>query len=184
MSQKKKAQIVTIAVLACVVGAVIVKRWRPAIAERPATTAETMPQDVIYAMLDAARDGDVGKYLTSYTGQMETYAMLDAAGDDDVGKYLASYTGQMETSLQQAVAESPDFSKYLKDSNAAIKGVAIAEPQPISDREVKARVEYVFQDRNEVQFMFLEKTPRGWRIARVDSAERIKTLVPYGTPVQ
>lgn len=159
MSQKKKAQIVTIAVLACVVGAVIVKRWRPAIAERPATTAETMPQDVIYAMLDAARDGDVGKYL-------------------------ASYTGQMETSLQQAVAESPDFSKYLKDSNAAIKGVAIAEPQPISDREVKARVEYVFQDRNEVQFMFLEKTPRGWRIARVDSAERIKTLVPYGTPVQ
>ncbi len=113
MSQKKKAQIVTIAVLACVVGAVIVKRWRPAIAERPATTAETMPQDVIYAMLDAARDGDVGKYLTSYTGQMET-------------------------SLQQAVAESPDF----------------------------------------------RKTPRGWRIARVDSAERIKTLVPYGTPVQ
>jgi hypothetical protein len=158
-ANRRKAQIVTIAVLACVVGAVIVKRWRPTIAARPATTAETTPQDAIYAMLDAAREGDVGRYL-------------------------ASYTGQMETSLKQAIADSPDFSKYLKESNATIKGVAIAEPQQISDREVKARVEYVFQDRNEVQFMFVEKTPRGWRIARVDSAERIKTLVPYGTPVR
>src|SRR5258708_18766488 len=159
MSQKKKAQIVTIVVLACVVGAVIVKRWRPAVAARPATTAETTPQDVIYAMLDAARDGDVGKYI-------------------------ASYTGQLETSMQQAVSDSPDFSKYLKESNAAIKGVAIAEPQQISDREVKARVEYVFQDRNEVQFMFLEKTGRRRRTTAVRVAERIKTLVPYGTPVQ
>jgi hypothetical protein len=32
--------------------------------------------------------------------------------------------------------------------------------------------------------MYLERTPAGWKIARVDSAERIKTLVPYGTPVQ
>jgi hypothetical protein len=156
---KRKAQIVTIAVLACVVGVVIVKRWRPAIAPGPVAKEEAAPQDAIYAMLDAAREGDVNKYI-------------------------ASYTGQMETSLKQAIAESPDFSKYLKDSNAAIKGVAIAEPQQTGDREMKARVEYVFQDRNEVQFMFLEKTPQGWRIARVDSAERVKTLVPYGTPVQ
>ena len=159
MSQKKKAQIATIVVLACVVGVVIVKRWRPATAARSVVKEETAPQDVIYAMLDAARQGDVSKYI-------------------------ASYTGQMETSLRQAIAESPDFGKYLKDSNAAIKGVAIADPQQISDREVKARVEYVFQDRNEVQFMFLEKTQQGWRIARVDSAERVKTLVPYGTPVK
>jgi len=32
--------------------------------------------------------------------------------------------------------------------------------------------------------MNLEKTTGGWKIARVDSAERVKTLVPYGTPVQ
>ncbi len=110
--------------------------------------------------------------------------MLDAARDGNVSKYLTWYTGEMETSLKQAIAESPDFSKYLKDSNAAIKGVAIADPQQLSDREVKARVEYVFQDRNEVQTMYLEKTPQGWRISRVESAERVKTLVPYGTPVK
>jgi hypothetical protein len=158
-TNRQKARVLTVVVLACVIGAVAVKRMRPHIAARPAIKEEAAPQDAIYAMLDAAREGDVSKYI-------------------------ASYTGQMETSLRQAIAESPDFRKYLKDSNAAIKGVAIADPQQVSDREMKARVEYVFQDRNEVQFMFLEKTPRGWRIARVDSAERVKTLVPYGTPVR
>ena len=110
--------------------------------------------------------------------------MLDAAREGNVNKYLASYSGQMETSLRQAITESPDFGKYLKDSNAAIKGVAIMEPEQVNDREVKARVEYVFQDRNEVQSMFLDKTSSGWKIVRVDSAERVKTLVPYGTPVR
>ena len=58
------------------------------------------------------------------------------------------------------------------------------EPQPVSDREVKARVEYVFQDRNEVQYVYLAKMSGAWKISRVDSSERVKTLVPYGTPVQ
>ena len=50
--------------------------------------------------------------------------------------------------------------------------------------QVKVRVEYVFQDRNEVQFLFIEKTPAGWKMSRVDSAERLETLTPYGAPVQ
>jgi hypothetical protein len=96
-------------------------RFRPA--------AEATPQDAIYAMLDAAREGDVKKYLAA--------------------------------------------------------GVAVTTPEfAPGDREVSVRVEYVYQDRNEAQTMNLEKTAGGWKIARVDSAERVKTLVPYGTPVQ
>ena len=34
------------------------------------------------------------------------YVMLDAARAGDVRKYLAAYTGQMEASLKQAVSES------------------------------------------------------------------------------
>ena len=64
------------------------------------------------------------------------------------------------------------------------KGIAISEPQPVTDREVKVRVEYVYQDRNEAQTMYLEKDAGSWKISRVDGAERVKTLVPYGTPVQ
>jgi hypothetical protein len=113
--------------------------------------------------------------------------MLDAARDGDVKKYLAAYTGSMETALRQSIAESSDtaFRKYLQDSNSALKGVAVMAPEAVAgDREVKVRVEYVYQDRNEAQTMNLEKTASGWKIARVDSAERVKTLVPYGTPVQ
>ena len=156
-SSQNKARIATVIVLALALGLVVWKRsgWKPSMR----STAETTPQDAIYAMLDAARAGNVNKYL-------------------------ASYTGPMVDPLKQTISESPDFSKYLRDSNAAIKGIAIQEPEVVSANEMKARVEYVFQDRNEVQFMYLQKTPAGWKIARVDSAERVKTLVPYGTPVR
>jgi hypothetical protein len=120
------------------------------------------------------------------TPQDAIYAMLDAARAGDVKTYLSSYTGQMTVALQQSIAETtePKFAQYLKDSNAAIKGVAVNEPQQLSDTQVKVRVEYVYQDRNEAQTMFLEKQGGAWKIRQVDSAERVKTLVPYGTPVQ
>jgi len=76
------------------------------------------------------------------------------------------------------------FSRYLKESNSAIKGVALADPQPLGDRQASVRVEYVYQDRNEAQTMYLEKDAAGWKITRVDGAERVKTLIPYGTPVE
>jgi hypothetical protein len=156
MNANYKARIVTIAILVCALGFVIARRGR---STTTPFVKEVTPQDVIYAMLDAAREGNVNKYL-------------------------ASYAAPMESSLKQAIAESADFGKYLQDSNAALKGVAIMDPEQVTTGEVKARVEYVFQDRNEVQYMFLDKMPGGWRIVRVDSSERVKTLVPYGTPVR
>lgn len=107
------------------------------------------------------------------------YAMLDAARGGDTKAYLAQYTGSLAAQLRQAVTAA-----YLKSSNAEIKGIALSEPQFLSDREASVRLEYIYQDRNEVQMVYLDQTGGGWRIARVDSAERIKTLVPYGTPVQ
>jgi len=169
MTNERKTQIVTIVVLAAAFGVVLAQKtgWNfsgvkmAEMVQSPAPKAEPSPQDAIYAMLDAARIGDVKAYL-------------------------ASYTGQMDAALKQSLAETtePGFAKYLKDSNAAVKGIAISEPQSLTDREVKVRVEYVYQDRNEAQTMYLEKGPAGWKIARVDGAERVKTLVPYGTPVQ
>jgi len=165
--KERKAQLVTAGVLAAVIAGVMIGRsgWRPRgigyLLPSRVARAEPTPQDVIYGMLDAARQGDVRKYLRAYTGQMEA-------------------------SLRQAIAESTEegFAKYLRESNAAIKGIAITEPQPLTEREVRVRVEYVYQDRNEVQHMHLEKVAGDWRIARMEAAERIKTLVPYGTPVE
>jgi len=171
MSKEKKTAVVTVVVLLGAFAIVLGQKngWRASaltdqvsqLSLKPQPKPEPTPQDSIYGMLDAARAGDVQLYLSNYTGQMST-------------------------ALQQSIAEStePKFSQYLKDSNAAIKGVAISEPQVLSDSQVKVRVEYVFQDRNEAQTMYLEKQGGAWKITRVDSAERVKTLVPYGTPVQ
>jgi len=157
-TQQRKATLATLAILAVALAVVVVRKsgWRGGSAK-----AQAGPQDAIYAMLDAAREGNVQKYL-------------------------AAYTGQMEAALRQALAEKTEagFAKYLKEFNAPIKGIAITEPQPLSDREVKVRVEFVYQDRNEVQLMYLEKVAGAWKIARLDTTERVKTLIPYGTPVQ
>ena len=120
------------------------------------------------------------------TPQDAIYGMLDAARAGDVKNYLANYGGQMSTALLQSIAETtePKFAQYLKDSNAAIKGVAVSDPQQLNATQMKVRVEYVYQDRNEAQMMYLEKQAGAWKITQVDSTERVKTLVPYGTPVQ
>jgi hypothetical protein len=158
MKKDSKARIVTVAVVLALLGALAARKlgWR-----LPESKASQDPQDTIYAMIDAARVGDVKTYL-------------------------AEFTGQMEASLRQSRAETTEsgFAKYLKDSNAAIKGVAVSDPQKVTDLEARVRVEYVYQDRNEAQTMYLEKGPSGWKIARADSDERVKTLIPYGTPVK
>jgi hypothetical protein len=151
---QRKTHIVTIAVL-ILAAAVGLRSWRPGRREPPT------PQDAIYGMLEAARAGNVGKYLDSYTGAMQE-------------------------SLRESVRESNQaaFAKYLQDSNSSIKGVAVMDPQILGDNEASVRVEYVYQERNEAQTMHLERVKGAWKIARVDGAERVKTLVPYGTPVQ
>jgi hypothetical protein len=147
MKKNRKAQVATLALLLAAAGLAFVRN-------RPSPSAAQEPQNTVYAMLNAAKAGDVKAYL-------------------------ASYTGQMEAALRQTLTAS-----YLKDSHAAIKGVAVSDPQKIADQEVKVRVEYIYQDRNEVQMVYLEKGPDGWKISRVDSDERIRTLIPYGTPIK
>jgi hypothetical protein len=167
VTRERKARYLTLAVIGGVVVFLAGQRagWKlpaGAAALRPAEPARPPePRDTIYQMLDAARAGDTGAYLRCFSGQMA------------------------ET-LRQSLAEMGErgFVQYLANTNKEIKGVALSEPVALTDREVRVRVEYVYQDRNEVQQMYLEKLDDGWRIARMDGAERIKTLVPYGTPVQ
>jgi hypothetical protein len=156
MTQRRKTHVTTVAVLLAMLA--IFLAWRFA---RPSPKEPPTPQDAISSMLQAARSGNVQTYI-------------------------ASYTGALQRSLQESAREStePVFAKYLRDSNASIKGVAVGEPQPLSDTEVTVRVEYVYQDRNEAQTMRLQKSGGGWKIAQVDGASRVKSPVPYGMPVK
>jgi hypothetical protein len=158
MTKERKAQAITVLVLAGGLGAALYRKGTFDRMSLPAAIsqqkAEATPQDTIYAMLDAAREGDVDKFLSAYGGDLQS-------------------------SLRRSVTP-----QYLKDMNSPIKGVALNDPAPISEREVKVRVEYVFQDRNEAQIFYLEKAGADWKITRMENSERVKTLVPYGTPVQ
>lgn len=147
------------AVALAVLGLLVLMRQRdsaPAIAARSAVST---PQSTVYAMLNSARAGDVPKYLDHYTGELAA-------------------------SLRRAVADQGDvgFAQYLRQTNELIKGIAVNEPEAVAEREVKLRVELVYGDRNEAQIFHLEKQPSGqWRIKRLEAAERVKTLVPYGS---
>jgi len=166
MTREQKARYLTIGVIIAALGVVVGQKagWKLPSGASPFRPAEPPrppePRDAIYKMLDGARAGDPAAYL-------------------------ACFSGQMEASLRQSQVEMGPraFSEYLIKTNREIKGIALSEPVAVTDREVRVRVEYVYQDRNEVQQMHLEKASGGWRIARVDAAERVKTLVPYGTPV-
>jgi hypothetical protein len=162
VNKQRIAQILTVLILAAVLGGTLAKKngWTLRTNRAAMQPAEATPEDAIYGMLDSARKGDVQKYL-------------------------AAYSGPMQASLRQSIADSSNsaFRQYLQDTNATLKGVAVMAPE-INGREAKARVEYVYQDRNEAQNMYLEKTAAGWKITRVEVAQRVKTLVPYGTPVK
>jgi len=153
MNRHRLTQSITVLVLAAALGVGLARKgaWRSA--------APPEPQDTVYAMLAAARAGDVKAYLGCYTGSL-----------------LAALT--------QAVKEStaPVFGKYLRDTNASVKGVAVSDAQKTGDREASLRVEYIYQDRNEAQTVSLEKDSSGWKIARVDAAGRVPATIPYGTP--
>ena len=156
-------------------------------------TTQLLTWTIVAAAMGISLVGSTARRLTGLKDaaasaqepQGTIYAMLNAARAGNVKAYLASHAGPIETNLRQVLAEmtEPAFARYLRDSNATIKGVAIADPQ-ITGLTATVRVEYVYQDRNEAQMMYLEKGPNGWKIIAADHDERIKTLIPYGTPVK
>jgi hypothetical protein len=73
---------------------------------------------------------------------------------------------------------------YLLEAHQQLKGIAVRAPQMSSPLEARIPVEYVYENRNEVQQVYVRRVDGVWKIERVEGAERIKTLIPYGTPVE
>jgi len=154
VTKRNLAQLLTLALLAAIVGLIVYKK-RPA----PAPV-ESGPESAIWRMVDASRAADPEKYLACYSGEMER---------------------QLRQNYREMGAER--FQEYLAGTHRQIKGIAVSPPQMSSAGEGRIAVEYVYQDRNEVQQVVVRREGGQWKIVQVESAERIKTLVPYGTPV-
>jgi hypothetical protein len=113
------------------------------------------------------------------------YATMNAARAGDVSRYLAGYTGPMRVTLQRSLDDSGSaaFARYLQTLDAGVKGLAVSV-ESSGEREAKARVEYVYQERNDVQVLYLEKEKGTWRIARTAADQPVKAAIPYGTPIR
>jgi len=83
----------------------------------------------------------------------------------------------MEGTLRQIVSEKGEGSLggYIRRFNAPVKGVAIQEPQPVAEREVRARVEFVYRDRNEAQ-VIISNSPAA--VGRLRARKTRKGLRP------
>ena len=113
------------------------------------------------------------------------YATMNAARAGDVSRYLAGYTGPLRVALQRSLEDSgrPAFARYLESLDAGLKGLAVSV-EVDGGREGKARVERVYQERNEAQVVYLEKERGAWRIARTDGDQAVKAAIRYGTPIR
>jgi ketosteroid isomerase-like protein len=113
------------------------------------------------------------------------YATMNAARAGDVSRYLSGYTGAMRVALERSLDDSGGaaFARYLQSLDAGVKGLAVSV-EVGGGREAKARVEGVYQERNEVQVAYLEKEKGAWRIARTDGDQAVKAAIRYGTPIR
>ena len=91
----------------------------------------------------------------------------------------------MRVSLQRLLDDGgiAAFARYLRSLDAGVKGLAV-RVESSGEQEAKARVEYVYQERNNVQVVYLEKERGVWRIARTEADETVKAAIPYGTPIR
>jgi hypothetical protein len=122
---------------------------------------------------------------TAPTPEDSILAMLDMARRGNVKAYLNCFDGPLREQLAETIKESTEaqFRSYLMNQNAAFRGVAVSLTEKPDPDEARVRVEYVYSDRNEVQDMYLKQQGKSWKIIKVMGAERIKTLIPYGTEV-
>jgi len=118
------------------------------------------PEDVVWRMSDATREGDVQAYLDCFRGALKQNLQKTA---DDMGE--------------------SQFSRYLKELSDEVTGIAVSDLEQANEQVATLKVEFVFRGRKEAQKHSFKLLAGAWKITEVDGAEQIKTLIPYGTDV-
>jgi hypothetical protein len=111
---------------------------------------------------------------------------LDAARNGDVVAYLSSFAGAIRHRLDQNVEERgrAAFANDLKQAARARKGHAIFAPEPDGPDAYVITVESIYPDRNERQAYRLERSSGSWRITAVETARGRTPSNKYGEPAE
>ena len=110
------------------------------------------------------------------------FAMVQAAQNGDTKAYLECFWGPLRTRLEQTERElgTRGFGKYLQESAGVIVGVAIlGEPEPVGE-DMKVQAEMQFEDKKEAQQFILTRRRGRWRISGMEGPQRLRTVIPYG----
>jgi len=119
------------------------------------------PDEVIWRMTDAAREGNSKAYLDCFTGDLEQVLRRTA------------------TEMGEA-----NFSEHLKQLNSDVTGIAVSGVEDEAGQsERRLHVEFVYRGRNESQQQYVKLVDGRWRIDRLDDGQHLKVLIPYGTSV-
>lgn len=156
--KKRLPAILTILLL---IGALLVLTQRERLAgmnwNKPKATS---PEDVIWQMSDAAREGKSQAYLACFSGELRMRLQKTAS---DMGE--------------------AKFTEYLQQLNQAVTGIAVSDLEQSDPDTAKLRVEFVLRGKNEAQTHHFKRRDGQWTIERVDDAEQVNVLIPYGTAV-
>lgn len=115
------------------------------------------------------------------------WRMTDAAREGNSKAYLDCFTGDLEQILRRTAAEMGEakFSKHLKQLNADVTGIAVSGIEgETGQSERRLNVEFVYRGRNESQQQYVKLVDDRWRIERLDDGQQLKVLIPYGTSVK
>jgi len=153
--KKRLPAIVTFALIAAAL-ALLTQRERLA-NWRLETTAAATPEDTIWRMSDAAREGDARTYIDCFSGALKQ-------------------------TLQKTAAEMGEaqFSQYLNKLNDEMTGIAVSDLERMNEQTATLNVEFVYRGKNETQKHHFTRVDGVWKIDRVDAAEHVKPLLPYG----
>ncbi len=128
---------------------------------RSEKTAVSTPEDVVWRMSDAAREGDVEAYLDCFSGALKQNLQKTAT---DMGE--------------------AQFRQYLKTLNHEVTGIAVSDLEQVNEQTATLKVEFVFRGKNEAQKHRFRLVDGKWKIDGVETAARIKTLIPYGAEAE
>ncbi len=153
--KKRLPAIVTILLIA---GAFVLLTQRERLSQLKWTEKSAVsPEDVIWRMSDAAREGNSQAYIDCFGGALRQNLQKTAT---DMGE--------------------AQFSRYLKKLNDEMTGIAVSDLEQTTDQTASLRVEFLFRGKSEAQKHHFNLVDGKWKIEGIDNAERFNVPIPYG----
>lgn len=114
------------------------------------------------------------------------WRMSDAAREGDVRAYLDCFGGALRQKLEKTASEmgASEFSRYLKKLNDEITGIAVSDLEQMDQQTARLRVEFVFRGKSEAQTHYFNLADGEWKIDGVEDAERVNALIPTASAAE